>query len=73
MCLSSTASSPLKHPLRSLPNMSDSARKRTLADWVVKTKKQVVKLYAITKWARDAETVQKCMVSAIFQSCLHPS
>ncbi|KAG6886292.1 hypothetical protein C0993_006702 [Termitomyces sp. T159_Od127] len=44
-----------------MPNMSDSARKRTLADWVVKTKKQVVKLYAVTKWARDAETVQKCM------------
>ncbi|KAG1871755.1 mediator complex subunit MED14-domain-containing protein [Suillus subalutaceus] len=44
-----------------LPNMSDGARKRTLADWVVKTKKQVVKLYAITKWARDADTVQKCM------------
>ncbi|KAG6862349.1 hypothetical protein C0995_016047 [Termitomyces sp. Mi166 len=47
-----------------MPNMSDSARKRTLADWVVKTKKQVVKLYAVTKWARDAETVQKCMVSS---------
>lgn len=45
--------------------MSDSARKRTLADWVVKTKKQVVKLYAVTKWARDAETVQKCMVSSM--------
>ncbi|KAG5646818.1 hypothetical protein DXG03_002195 [Asterophora parasitica] len=44
-----------------MPNMSDSARKRTLADWVVKTKKQVVKLYAMAKWARDAETVQKCM------------
>ncbi|KAG5717326.1 Mediator of RNA polymerase II transcription subunit 14, partial [Termitomyces sp. T112] len=44
-----------------MPNMSDSARKRTLADWVVKTKKQVVKLYAVTKWTRDAETVQKCM------------
>ncbi|EIW78720.1 MED14-domain-containing protein [Coniophora puteana RWD-64-598 SS2] len=44
-----------------LPNMSDAARKRTLADWVVKTKKQIVKVYAITKWARDAETVQKCM------------
>ncbi|KAF9220121.1 MED14-domain-containing protein [Gyrodon lividus] len=44
-----------------LPNMSDTARKRTIADWVVKIKKQVVKLYAITKWARDAETVQKCM------------
>ncbi|KAF9242015.1 mediator complex subunit MED14-domain-containing protein [Melanogaster broomeanus] len=44
-----------------LPNMSDAARKRTIADWVVKTKKQVVKLYAITKWTRDAQTVQKCM------------
>ncbi|KIM79071.1 hypothetical protein PILCRDRAFT_90363 [Piloderma croceum F 1598] len=44
-----------------MPNMSDTARKRVLADWVVKTKKQVVKLYAVTKWARDAGTVQKCM------------
>lgn len=47
----------------SMPNMSDTARKRTLADWVVKTKKQVVKLYAVAKWSRDAETVQKCMAS----------
>ena len=45
-----------------MPNMSDAARKRVLADWVVKTKKQVVKLYAVAKWARDADTVQKCMV-----------
>ncbi|KAF7298154.1 Mediator of RNA polymerase II transcription subunit 14 [Mycena chlorophos] len=44
-----------------MPNMSDPARKRTLADWVVKTKKQVVKLYAVVKWSRDADTVQKCM------------
>lgn len=44
--------------------MSDSARKRTLADWVVKTKKQVVKLYAVAKWSRDAGTVQKCMVDS---------
>ncbi|KAJ7647579.1 mediator complex subunit MED14-domain-containing protein [Roridomyces roridus] len=44
-----------------MPNMSDSARKRTLADWVVKIKKQVVKLYAVVKWSRDAATVQKCM------------
>ncbi|TFK53984.1 MED14-domain-containing protein [Heliocybe sulcata] len=44
-----------------LPNMSDTARKRTLADWVVKTKKQVVKLYAVAKWSRNADTVQKAM------------
>ena len=37
--------------------MSDAARKRTIADWVVKTKKQVVKLYAVMKWARDANEV----------------
>ena len=42
--------------------MSDVVRKRTLADRAVKTKKQVVKLYAVAKWSRDAETIQKCMV-----------
>lgn len=42
--------------------MSDAARKRLLADWVVRTKKQVVKLYATAKWARDADVAQKCMV-----------
>jgi mediator complex subunit MED14 len=46
----------------SLPGMSDSARKRKLADFVVAWKKQVVKLYAVTKWSRDADIVQKCMV-----------
>ena len=45
-----------------MPNMSDSARKRFVADWVVKMKKQVVKLYAISKWSRDAGVVQKAMV-----------
>lgn len=45
-----------------MPHMSDAARKRILADWVVKMKKQVVKLYAVAKWSRDADTVQKCMV-----------
>lgn len=49
-------------PLSRMPNMSDVNRKRTLADWVVKSKKQVVKLYAIVKWSRDAAVVQKSMV-----------
>ncbi|KAJ3553568.1 hypothetical protein NM688_g3538 [Phlebia brevispora] len=44
-----------------MPNMSDAARKRTLAEFVVKTKKQVVKLYVAIKWARDASAVQKAM------------
>ncbi|EJD03366.1 MED14-domain-containing protein [Fomitiporia mediterranea MF3/22] len=44
-----------------LPGMSDAARKRNIADWVVKTKKQVVKLYAVMRWSRDAGDVQKAM------------
>ncbi|KXN90150.1 Mediator of RNA polymerase II transcription subunit 14 [Leucoagaricus sp. SymC.cos] len=51
----------LSEMAETLPGMSDVARKRTLADWVVKTKKQVVKLYAVAKWSRDADVVQKCM------------
>ena len=45
-----------------MPNMSDAARKRVVADWVVKMKRQVVKVYAIAKWSRDAAVVQKAMV-----------
>jgi hypothetical protein len=45
-----------------MPHMPDIQRKRTLAEWVVKTKKQVVKLYAVVKWSRDAAVVQKAMV-----------
>ncbi|KAI0745059.1 MED14-domain-containing protein [Earliella scabrosa] len=44
-----------------MPNMSDVARKRVVADWVVKMKRQVVKVYAIAKWSRDAGVVQKAM------------
>ncbi|KAK7045730.1 mediator complex subunit [Paramarasmius palmivorus] len=51
----------LSEMAETLPNSSDTARKRMLADWVVKTKKQIVKLYAVAKWSRDADTVQKCM------------
>lgn len=39
-----------------------------LADFVVKHKKQVVKLFAVVKWARDAEDVQKCMVRLVLYS-----
>lgn len=54
----------------SLPGMSDSARKRKLADFVVSWKKQVVKLYAVTKWSRDSDIVQKCMVCGHLASFL---
>jgi len=46
----------------SLPSSSDAARKRMLADFVIKHKKQVVKTFAVVRWAKDARDVQKCMV-----------
>lgn len=49
--------------------MSDMARKRTIADWVVKTKKQIVKLYVVVKWSRDADVVQKAMVCSPLKLC----
>ncbi|KAF5351922.1 hypothetical protein D9756_007453 [Leucocoprinus leucothites] len=60
--------SELSEMAETLPGMSDITRKRTLADWVVKTKKQVVKLYAVAKWSRDADVVQKCMNITVFLS-----
>ncbi|KIJ40950.1 hypothetical protein M422DRAFT_32064 [Sphaerobolus stellatus SS14] len=44
-----------------LPSSSDATRKRLLADFVIKHKKQVVKTFAVVRWAKDARDVQKCM------------
>ena len=52
--------------------MSDVQRKRVLAEWVVKTKKQVVKLYAVVKWSRDADVVHKAMVRSLFHVLTSP-
>ena len=52
--------------------MLDSARK-CKADFVVAWKKQVVKLYAVTKWSRDAGIVHNCMVCGYFASFLKTS
>ncbi|EIN12028.1 MED14-domain-containing protein [Punctularia strigosozonata HHB-11173 SS5] len=51
----------LSEMAETMPSSSDNERKRTLAEFVVRHKKQVAKLYALAKWARDADTVQKCM------------
>ncbi|OSD01314.1 MED14-domain-containing protein [Trametes coccinea BRFM310] len=59
--LSQTMYAELTEMAETMPHMSDAARKRYVADWVVKIKRQVVKLYAIAKWSRDASVVQKAM------------
>ncbi|KAH8828132.1 MED14-domain-containing protein [Flagelloscypha sp. PMI_526] len=51
----------LSESAETMPNQSDVARKRILANWVVKTKKNVAKLYAVVKWSRDSQTVQRSM------------
>ncbi|KAH9940499.1 MED14-domain-containing protein [Epithele typhae] len=59
--LAQTIYAELVEMAETMPNMSDAARKRVVADFVVKMKRQVVKVYAIAKWARDAGVVQKAM------------
>lgn len=47
----------------SMPSFSDRERKTRLIQYAVNTRKQIIKVYAISKWARVADDVQKALVS----------
>lgn len=49
--------------LVSMPGLSDRQRKMRLIQYAEETRKQVIKLYALSKWARVADDVQKVIVS----------
>ncbi|KAG8962613.1 mediator complex subunit [Tulasnella sp. 419] len=44
-----------------MPSFSDKERKIRIIQYAQSTRKQIIKLYAIAKWARVAEDVQKAM------------
>lgn len=46
-----------------MPSFSDRERKTRLIQYAVNTRKQIIKVYAISKWARVADDVQKALVS----------
>ncbi|KAG8898590.1 mediator complex subunit, partial [Tulasnella sp. 403] len=44
-----------------MPSFSDLERKTRLIQYAVSTRKQIIKVYAISKWARVADDVQKAL------------
>jgi hypothetical protein len=49
---------------RSLPSTPDAAKKRAIVDYVLQTRRQVLKLLVLVRWSSEAGNVAKCMVSS---------
>ncbi|KAG8864594.1 mediator complex subunit [Tulasnella sp. 330] len=53
-----------------MPGLNDRERKMRLIQYAQSTRKQIIKIYALAKWARVAEDVQKAVsVMAFLQRC----
>lgn len=46
-----------------LPSTKDAERKKAIVDYVLSTRRQILKLLVLVRWAKEAHKVQKCMVS----------
>ena len=51
-------------PRSRLPHQPDQARKRAIVDYVLQTRRQILKLLVLVRWSSEADNVTKCMVSA---------
>lgn len=49
-------------PSLRMPSFGDLERKRKIIEYAVATRKQIIKVYAITKWAKVADDVQTALV-----------
>lgn len=54
--------------LASLPSTQDAARKRAIVDYVLQTRRQILKLLVLVRWSAEADNVGKCMVSSFLPS-----
>lgn len=46
----------------SLPAAPEPERKRKIVDYVLQTRRQILKLLVLVRWSSEAENVAKCMV-----------
>ncbi|QSL66558.1 hypothetical protein MERGE_000939 [Pneumocystis wakefieldiae] len=53
--------SELQNILELLPSMSNVSKKRTILEYIFSTKRKIIKLYVLVKWAYSSEEVQKCI------------
>ncbi|ORY89721.1 mediator complex subunit MED14-domain-containing protein [Leucosporidium creatinivorum] len=44
-----------------LPSAPDQARKRAIVDYVLQTRRQILKLLVLVRWSSEAENLAKCM------------
>ncbi|BGP32759.1 mediator complex subunit [Rhodotorula toruloides] len=55
------ACSDLANLVETLPSQNDQARKRAIVDYVLQTRRQVVKLLVLARWSTEAERIQRAM------------
>ncbi|GEM07850.1 mediator of RNA polymerase II transcription subunit 14 [Rhodotorula toruloides] len=55
------AYSDLANLVETLPSQNDQARKRAIVDYVLPTRRQVVKLLVLARWSTEAERIQRAM------------
>ncbi|BGO92081.1 hypothetical protein NBRC10512_000812 [Rhodotorula toruloides] len=55
------AYSDLANLVETLPSQNDQARKRAIVDYVLQTRRQVVKLLVLARWSTEAERIQRAM------------
>ncbi|GAA5851477.1 hypothetical protein JCM8547_001107 [Rhodosporidiobolus lusitaniae] len=53
--------SDLANLAETLPSQNDQARKRALVDFVLHSRRQLVKLLVLTRWTTEADRIQKAM------------
>ncbi|KAG5436930.1 hypothetical protein PCANB_001340 [Pneumocystis canis] len=55
------AFSELQNILEILPSMTNILKKRTMLEYLLLMKRQMIKLYVLIKWTHDSEDVKKCI------------
>ncbi|KAG5519529.1 hypothetical protein PMAC_001683 [Pneumocystis sp. 'macacae'] len=55
------AFSELQNILEILPSMNNVMKKRTILEYLLSTKRQMIKLYVLVKWAHSSEEVRRCI------------
>ncbi|KAK4054377.1 mediator complex subunit [Microbotryomycetes sp. JL221] len=59
--LASHAFAELANLAETLPHQDDASRKRAIVDYVLQTRRQLLKLLVLVRWSSEARSVAKCM------------
>lgn len=54
----------------SLPAMSDVLKKKKMLEYLLETRRQMIKLLVLVKWAKVSKEVNQCIVRVSLEICL---